>query len=45
MATSTHWICALCREMGKNLQDLEESFKKGTVAKDEEEAWKGLHDM
>ena len=39
MAASTHWICVLCGEMGKNLQDLEESFKKGTVAKDGEEAW------
>ena len=27
--------------MGKNLQDLEESFKKGTIAKDGEEAWMG----
>ena len=27
--------------MEKNLQDLEESFKKGTVAKDGEEAWMG----
>ena len=41
MAASTRWICALCGEMGKNLQDLEESFKKRTVAKDEEEAWMG----
>ena len=41
MAASTHWICALWREMGKNLQDLEESFKKNTVANDGEEAWMG----
>ena len=41
MATSTCWICALCREMGKNLENLEESFKKDTVAKDGEKAWMG----
>ena len=29
MAASTGWICALCREIGKNLHDLEDSFKKG----------------
>ena len=27
--------------MGKNLQDLEESFKKGTIGNDGEEAWMG----
>ena len=41
MVTSTHWMCALCEEMGKNLENLEESFKKDTVAKDGEEAWMG----
>ena len=41
MAASTCWICALCGEMGKNLQDLEELFKKGTVANDGKKAWMG----
>ena len=41
MAASTRWICTLCREMVMNLTNLEDSFKKGTVANDGEEAWMG----
>ena len=41
MGASTCWISTLCREMGKNLANLEDSFKKGTVANHGEEAWMG----
>ena len=36
-----HLHIGFVRRNGENLQDLEESFKKGIVAKDEEEAWMG----
>ena len=40
MASATHWICSFCYEEGENIEHLNETFRKETLAEDGEK-WIG----